>query len=151
MTCELCGCDDLREIECYLTCLGCGNMSEHVPKYVQGYATPRKYMRKQYYSRIKRFAKTLQDMKNELVGTNTAAILRIYGNLEFGWSMQPTRTRRYFFSQKVVLFFILKTLQLDLDVSVLKNKERTETQLAEMEAIMNNPMFSNFVGFGKGL
>ena len=41
--------------------------------------------------------------------------------------------------KKVVLFFILAALEIDLEVPVLKNKERTDEQLARMDEILRLP------------
>jgi len=114
-------------------------MFQYKPTYIQGYATPYLPTRKQYYSRIKRFAKKLLDMKSDIIGDNTERILLFYGLLEFAWNVSNKRTRKYFFSQKVVLFFILKALQISLEVPVLKNKERTEQQLNRMDEILRTP------------
>ena len=59
-------------------------MFEYEPKYVQSYSSLQIRTRKQYYSRIKRFAKKLMEMKNEVIAKNTNNILNAYGLLEFG-------------------------------------------------------------------
>ena len=139
MTCSECGSTENIIENNYLTCTNCGLMFEYKPKYIQGYATPRLPNRKQYYSRIKRFAKKLLEMESDVIGDNTERILLFYGLLEFAWNVCDKRTRKYFFSQKVVLFFILAALKIDLSVPVLKNKERTEEQLARMAEILKTP------------
>ena len=139
MTCSGCGSTDNITENNYLTCIKCGLMFEYKPKYIQGYATPYLPSRKQYYSRIKRFAKKLLEMKSDVIGDNTERILLFYGLLEFAWNVSKKRTRKYFFSQKVVLFFILAALKIQLKVPVLKNKERTEEQIARMDDILRAP------------
>ena len=139
MTCRDCGSTKNINENNYLTCTNCGLMFEYKPKYVQGYATPNLPSRKQYYSRIKRFAKKLLEMRNDIIGYHTERILLFYGVLEFAWNVSFKRTRKYFFSQKVVLFFILAALEIDLEVPVLKNKERTDEQLARMDEILRLP------------
>ena len=139
MTCTDCGATENITENNYVTCTKCGLMFEYKPKYIQGYATPRLPSRKQYYSRIKRFAKKLLDMRCNVIGNNTERILLFYGLLEFAWNVSTKRTRKYFFSQKVVLFFILKALEISLEVPVLKNKERTEEQLLRMDEILRAP------------
>jgi hypothetical protein len=44
--------------------------------------------------------------------------------------------RKYFFSRKVVLFFIVENLQLGVEVPVLKDEERTEKQLKSLHSIL---------------
>ncbi len=139
MTCTDCGSTENITENNYVTCTKCGLMFQYKPKYIQGYATPYLPTRKQYYSRIKRFAKKLLEMKSDIIGDNTERILLFYGLLEFAWNVSNKRTRKYFFSQKVVLFFILKALQISLEVPVLKNKERTEEQLIRMDEILRTP------------
>ncbi len=114
-------------------------MFEYEPKYVQGYSSMQQRHRKQYYSRIKRFAKKLKEMKNDVIGKHTYDILTAYGLLEFGWNMTPRTKRKYFYSQKVVLFFILKNLEIDVEVPVLKNKDRTLEQIDAMKKIVAIP------------
>ena len=76
---------------------------------------------------------------NKRRSKGTENILLLYGKLEFGWNVSAEKTRKYFFSQKVVLFFILKILEIDLEVPVLKNKDRTEEQLRRMCDILKTP------------
>ena len=87
----------------------------------------------------KRFAKTLKSMKSEIIGRNTEAILNVYSSLEFSWNVSQEKTRKYFFSQKVILFFILDKLNIKLEVPVLKNKDRTEQQLGRMQELRKTP------------
>ena len=138
MTCP-CGSTSTVLADNYNTCTSCGLMFEYEPKYVQGYSTPYQHVRKQYYSRIKRFRKKLLDMKSDLIGENTEPILQLYGVLEFGWNISKDKKRKYFFSQKVVLYFLLKVLKINLAVPVLKNKDRTEEQLKRMCYIFESP------------
>ena len=138
-TCKTCGSDRNVVIENYVTCIDCGTQNDYQPKYVQGYATPHAYQRRQYYSRIKRFAKTLKMMKSDVIGNNTEAILNTYSSLEFSWNVNQEKTRKYFFSQKVILFFILEKLGIELKVPVLKNQERTEQQLERMQELQKMP------------
>ena len=139
MTCLSCGSSSSVVTQNYKTCTSCGLMFEYTPQYVQGYQTPFQYIRKQYYSRVKRFAKKLLEMKSNIIGENTECILEAYGKIEFCWNLCRKKTRKYFFSQKVVLFFILKELEIDVDVPLLKNKERTKQQLQRMEEILHVP------------
>ncbi len=139
MTCPNCSATHSLVIQNYRTCTSCGTMFEYEPKYVQGYSSMQQRHRKQYYSRIKRFAKKLKEMKNDVIGKHTYDILTAYGLLEFGWNMTPRTKRKYFYSQKVVLFFILKNLEIDVEVPVLKNKDRTLEQIDAMKKIVAIP------------
>ena len=46
------------------------------------------------------------------------------------------KKRKYFYSQKVILWFILKRLGIDIEVPVLKNKERTKEQVLSMNELL---------------
>ena len=136
-----CGNRGFAIVDNYQTCLNCGLCHEYMPKYVMSYSTPHVFQRKCYYSRIKRFQKKLREMHLQIIGENSEDILNMYGRLEFGWNMLPNKKRKYFFSQKVVLFFILTVLEIDsiaAIVPLLKNKDRTEQQLRAMGEIMDN-------------
>ena len=134
--CPNCKKSNYIDVNNYRTCTDCGNMYEYVPTYVQSYALPFLYTRKCYYSRIKRFSKALRNMRSDIIGDQTEHILNTYSLIEFGFNMQVKKERKYFFSQKVVLFFILKVLGIDLVVPLLKNKERTYSQLKQMSKIL---------------
>ena len=71
-------------------------------------------------------------MKSELIGKHSEDILCMYGRLEFAWNCLREKKRKYFFSQKVVMYFILKILGIDLTVPLLKNADRTKEQLQSM-------------------
>jgi len=75
----------------------------------------------------------------DVIGENTELILQVYGLLEFCWNMSQNKKRKYFFSQKVVLFFILGFIGVDLKVPVLKNQLRTQQQLERMAEILKLP------------
>ena len=139
MSCPKCSETHSLVLQNFRTCVACGAMFEYEPKYVQSYSSLQIRTRKQYYSRIKRFAKKLMEMKNEVIAKNTNNILNAYGLLEFGWNLTPHTKRKYFFSQKVVLFFILKNLEIDVAVPVLKNKDRTVQQIDAMTKIVAMP------------
>ena len=141
MTCELCGGTENVFLDNYITCTSCGNQMTYQPKYVHGYSRPFQHRRQQYYSRIKRFAQKLRDIKSDIIGYNTEDILSTYSLIEFAWNMCSNRTRKYFFSQKVVLFFILELLGIQLVVPVLKNKDRTDHQLGRMRELVDSSKF----------
>ena len=71
-------------------------------------------------------------MKSELIGEYSEEILCLYGRLEFLWNCSTEKKRKYFFSQKVVMYFILKILGIDLTVPLLKIADRTKEQLQSM-------------------
>ena len=139
MPCNECGSTKSVVENNYVTCTNCGLESTYEPKYIRGYATPFYPIRKQYYSRIKRFSKKLRSMCCDVIGENTELILQVYGLLEFCWNMSQNKKRKYFFSQKVVLFFILGFIGVDLKVPVLKNQLRTQQQLERMAEILKLP------------
>ena len=134
MTCEDCGCDRLLRISNYLTCTGCGLMTDYVPVYITSYSNPQVPRRRQYYSRCKRFRNYIRKMKSEILGAAMEQILDLYSNIEFFWSSQK-ENRKYFFSRKVILFFIVHILELEVDVPVLKDEERTATQLKSINTV----------------
>jgi hypothetical protein len=105
-------------------------MFEHRPTYVASYSCPQVPRRRQYYSRCKRFKKYVQFFGFEALFSNMENILCAYSTIEFLWStMKRENDRKYFFSRKVVLFFIVDNLELGVEVPVLKDAERTEKQL----------------------
>jgi len=75
-------------------------------------------------------------MKSDIIATSFECILQMYSTLEFLWNMKVEKTRKYFFSQKMVLWFILKRLDIPLSVPVLKNKERGSEQIESMENLI---------------
>ena len=134
--CTECGGTDFAIIENWDTCLSCGLQGSYTPKYYTSYALPRAEYRRQYYSRAKRFTKVLKYMKSDIIASRFECILQMYSLLEFLWNMKVDKTRKYFFSQKMVLWFILKRLDIPLTVPVLKNKERGADQILSMEKLI---------------
>jgi hypothetical protein len=92
--------------------------------------------RRQYYSRARRFIKVLKGMKSEMVAEHFEDILQTYSFIEFLWNMKADKKRKYFYSQKVILWFILKRLGIMIEVPVLKNKERTKEQLLSINELL---------------
>ena len=134
--CTDCSGTDFAVIENWNTCLSCGLQAAYAPKYYTSYALPRAEFRRQYYSRAKRFTKVLRNMKSEVIASMFECILQMYSLLEFRWNMKVNKTRKYFFSQKMVLWFILKRLDIPLIVPVLKNKDRGELQIDAMDKLI---------------
>ncbi len=135
MTCPGCESTNSIHVDNYKTCTDCGRMYVYQPVYTSGYSGQQRPFRKQYYSRIKRFIKRLQDINDSTLNSYNEEILYIYADLEFIW-INSLKQRKYFFSQKVVLFFILEYLGIEVTVPVLKNKDRTETQLLRMRTLI---------------
>ena len=75
-------------------------------------------------------------MKSDVIGNWTEDILCLYSAIEFKFNMKQNKERKYFYSQKVVLFFILARLGINLIVPVLKNPDRTEIQVRSMEELL---------------
>ena len=136
MTCEGCQGTEFVRMDNYNTCIKCGRQAEYNCKYYTSYAMPVTQYRRQYYSRAKRFIKVLKGMKSELIAEHFEHILQTYSFIEFQWNMKPNKKRKYFFSQKVILWFILHRLGIMIKVPVLKNKERTTEQLLSMNDLL---------------
>ena len=134
--CTECDGTDFAVIENWNTCLSCGLQGVYRPKYYTSYALPRMEFRRQYYSRAKRFTKVLRNMKSEVIASVFESILQMYSLLEFRWNMKVNKTRKYFFSQKMVLWFILNRIGIPLIVPVLKNKQRGELQIEAMDQLI---------------
>ena len=136
MTCRECLGTNFVRADNYNTCTSCGVQAEYNCKYYTSYATPMSLFRRQYYSRAKRFVKVLKGMRSEIIGANFEHIMQTYSYIEFLWNMKLDKKRKYFFSQKVILWFILQRLGVGLDVPVLKNKERTLEQVTSMNDLL---------------
>ena len=134
--CSNCEKNDFVVVNNWKTCTNCGLESDYVPKYYVSYALPRREYRRQYYSRAKRFTKVLWGMKSDLIGQYFEEILQSYSFIEFLWNMKPNKSRKYFFSQKVILWYILDRLQIPVVVPVLKNKERSNTQIRSINELL---------------
>ena len=136
-TCPDCNCSRCLEIDGYLTCTQCGLMFEHRPKYVVSYNCPQVPRRRQYYSRCKRFKKYVMFFGYPELGSAMEDVLHAYSTIEFLWATFPRDdSRKYFFSRKVVLFFIVDQLELGVEVPVLKDEERTKNQLEKLEQLL---------------
>ena len=142
MKCETCGGTHLVQLESYLVCTACGTEKKN-NIYVSGYGNPILHKRLQYYSRIKRFRKTVMDLRCNTLGNAMDSILDMYAFLEFMWNNKRDKERKYFFATKIMLYFILKYLEIEKEVPLLKNKDRNEKQLAALEKLLEkNPMFT---------
>ena len=135
-TCD-CGFDEFSVIDNYLTCLGCGTCIEYAPVYTFSYNHPYNTRPKAYYCRVKRFRQYVKEQKQVKLSYCMDKILDLYNYVVFFWGITKG-DRRYFFSRKVMLFFIVQKLDLGVKTPVLKDKERTETQLNSIEKLILN-------------
>ena len=136
MTCRNCKGTQFVRADNFNTCISCGTQAEYNPVYYNSYAVPVSHFRRQYYSRAKRFIKVLKGMCSDMIGQHFEHILQTYSFIEFLWNLKPDKKRKYFFSQKVILWFILNRLGIDIEVPVLKNKERTKEQVLAMNELL---------------
>ena len=136
--CSTCGESHFVLVNNYQTCVNCGTENEYTPKYYVSYAMPRSEYRRQYYSRAKRFTQVLRSMKSDVIAENFEEILELYSLIEFLWNMKSDKTRKYFFSQKVILWYILQYFEIPIKVPLLKNKERSQKQLETIIELVDN-------------
>ena len=134
LICE-CGSKDFFVIDNYNTCLGCGMCHEYAPVMTFSYNHPYNTRPRAYYCRVKRFKQYVKDQKNNILSGCIDEILDLYNYIEFFWGVSE-RNRRYFFSRKVMLFFIVTRLGLNIKTPLLKDKERTVEQLASIEKLV---------------
>ena len=135
MSC-ICGSEKFVIANNFRTCTACGLENSYAPKYYVSYSQPCHEFRRQYYSRAKRFTKVLLDMKSDLIATDFENILQLYALVEFHWINDTTKKRKYFFSQKIILWYILKQLGIPLDVPMLKNRQRSREQIQSIAKIL---------------
>ena len=146
MPCPSCYSKECVHVDNHVTCTSCGLMYEHKPQYVQSYTDINSpYRRKTYYNRIKRFAKKLKESQYTEIHRATEKLLRLYGILEFGWGIFHNGTRKYFFSQKVVLYCLARLSNLDLDLPLLKNANRSDVQLRAIAGIFESCIDHGFL------
>ena len=133
-SCE-CGGERFAVIENYNTCLGCGTCLEYAPVMTFSYNHPYAKRPRAYYCRVKRFRQYIIDQKEEILCQNLNPILDVYNYVEFFWALSKGN-RRYFFSRKVILFFIVQILELGVKTPLLKDKERTNEQIESIKKLM---------------
>ena len=82
------------------------------------------------YNRTKRFTEFIRSLrKNEFRG-KLNDILDVYNQIEFYFGLHVKGVeRKYFYSRKVVLFYIAKRLGIEVVLPLLKDTERNEVQL----------------------
>ena len=118
-------------------CTACGTEIRSHVQWVAGYNNPNMYRaRYPVYCRTKRFKNFILDMKNRVIYCNYNSIMDVFGLLEFHWGIHGSKSRKYFFNKACVLYYIVSKLGLELEVRTLKDQERVNIQLAEMEQLV---------------
>jgi len=126
--CEYCEGNKFFVIDNYDTCTTCGNQREYTPVFTFSYSHMCTSRPKAYYCRTKRFQTFVMNQRSHELNEAISKILDLYTLVEFHWSIEK-QGRKYFFSRKVILYFIVSELGLDVEVPLLKDKERTALQL----------------------
>ena len=138
MACPSCKSDDKILEENTVWCKSCGHELESAPQWLHTYATPSHYKRFPVYSRIKRFLEYVQKLNKPILFEYYVNILDIFSMIEFQWAMRNQTKRKYFYNKYVVLYFIVRKLQLEIDVRTLKDKERVDNQVHELSVLLNH-------------
>ena len=125
-------------VEGLKTCTDCGLIFDE-PVYVTSYNRCFSYRRQPVYSRQKRFYHFVLSIGNPDIFQNLENIMLLFGRLEFFWSCQPFRSRKYFLNRFVTLVFILKKLSINTEgMRTLKDKERVQNQMEDMDKVLKN-------------
>ena len=135
MSCD-CGSDRFAVVENWNTCLQCGTCVEYSPIMTFSYNHQCNSRPRAYYCRVKRFKQYIAEQKSIILFSNIDDILDLYNYVEFFFGVCE-RKRKYFFSRKVMLFFIVNRLGLDIKTPLLKDEERTVQQLKSIEELMS--------------
>ena len=130
-----CGSEKFAVVENYNTCLECGTCHEYAPVMTFSYNHPYNSIPRAYYCRVKRFKQYVRDQNKQILFQNIDEILDLYNYVEFFWGITKGK-RRYFFSRKVMLFFIVQRLGLEISTPLLKDQERTEEQLQSIMRLL---------------
>ena len=119
-------------------CSGCGAELGKRPVYLRGYANPITHVRRQAYSRAKRFQRYLRHVIQysavaaELL-QNFDAIMDIYSAFEFLWQTGFKSSRKYFYAKPVMLKAACMLLGICPDsLPSLKDLEREGVQNKEL-------------------
>ena len=129
-TCKSCGSTAMFQIEGRMTCTSCGTTTSE-QMYTWSYnhhCAPLE--QRAVYNRTKRFTEFIRSLrKNEFRG-KLNDILDVYNQIEFYFGLHVKGVeRKYFYSRKVVLFYIAKRLGIEVVLPLLKDTERNEVQL----------------------
>ena len=113
-------------------CTDCGLMlGEQV--FITSYNRTFSYRKQPVYSRQKRFYHFILSQRESKINENLEDIMVLFGKLEFFWSLNRHKTRKYFFNRFVTLVFILTTLSISTEgMRTLKDKERVQVQMNDM-------------------
>ena len=122
-------------------CTGCGAELGCCTVYLRGYANPMVHVRRQAYSRAKRFQKYLRHVIQqspiaaELL-QNFDNIMDIYSAFEFLWHSGLNSSRKYFYAKPVMLKNACSILGICCDsLPSLKDLEREAVQNLELDAL----------------
>ena len=133
-TCTECGEDAVHHIANHMTCTHCGLENRYAPVFTSSYNNPSTRRPRAYYCRAKRFKNWFHSLNLDLQ-KHTEAILSLYTLIEFHWACRKKK-RRYFFSRKVLLYYITRLLDLPYEnCPLLKDEERIKDQLSELVRI----------------
>ena len=127
-------------------CTGCGAELGKSPVYLRGYANPMVHVRRQAYSRAKRFQKYLRHViqhskVSEDLLQNFDEIMDIYSAFEFLWHSGFNSTRKYFYAKPVMLKAACSLLGICCDgLPCLKDLMREEVQNVELEKLKKERM-----------
>ena len=128
--CKSCGSTAMFQIEGRLTCTSCGNITDQ-QAYTWSYNHHCSPMNQRaVYNRTKRFTEFIRSLRKNQFRGRLNDILDIYNQIEFYFGLHVKGVeRKYFYSRKVVLFYIASRLEIDVVLPLLKDAERNEVQL----------------------
>ena len=132
--CEHCGSSDLIQTESGMCCRVCGVMSSQ-PIFTWSYGqSVAPLQQRAIYNRTKRFTEFIRSLKFPEFRGRLNDILDLYNTIEFHFAMRvKNKERKYFYSRKVVLFYIAARLGIDVEVPLLKDNNRNEEQLTSIQ------------------
>ena len=85
----------------------------------------------------------LKSIDKDELNQNFNSILDIFSLIEFEWGMTTHEKRKYFYNKYVVLFYIAKRLRLKTKLRTLKDTERVNEQVTELDGLLNNSEMLN--------
>ena len=134
LNCEHCGSSDLIQTESGMCCRVCGVMSSQ-PIFTWSYGqSVAPLQQRAIYNRTKRFTEFIRSLKFPEFRGRLNDILDLYNTIEFHFAMRvKNKERKYFYSRKVVLFYIAARLGIDVKVPLLKDNNRNEEQLTSIQ------------------
>ena len=140
--CKSCGSTMLCQVGSHLTCTNCGLMCQHRPIYTWSYNHKHSPLRQRaIYNRSKRFIEFIRSFKSDEFQGMLNPILDMYNLIEFHFAMHVKGVeRKYFYSRKVVLYYIAQRLELDIELPLLKDKDRNVAQIKSILALREHAM-----------